>query len=736
MKLDNFQKSKLFKYLSTYFAFVFIVLQLVDILSEPFSLPQNFIVYLVYIFAAVLILLVIFVMKGDKAQKPLEHTEKQVQNKYITPLSLSIIAVLLIMNGYQFFSAKISGVRTAEISSKLENFITGSNYLSAFQLYNENVGNPVLEKRLDEFSREVKIASRNSDVKTFVKYDLDKLLENKWEFLCDVPCDVRIPLGRIKYKFEASGYNSFEAIRTIYDSLYVDLIRSDSVYNDMVWIKGINRKLRVAGLDHLKPEAVSNYQIDKYEVTNEDYAKFILNGGYKIDSLWNFKELEGSNYKELFIDKTGFNGPSTWELGSFPENKSNYPVSGISWFEAMAYCKSIGKSLPNIYQWDYAATLNFSGDITPRSNIQSEDKIPVGSKRITSGFGLYDVAGNVSEWISNESDNSSKVIMGGSWKDPGYIFNTLYSKDPFDRDSGNGCRCVYSEENNQNLYKVVKKPSVNFVNVKPVAEDVFKAYLSMFQYSKYDFQATTLKEKNLENYNIKKISYTTPYGENMFSYIYTPVSITKPAKTVVFFPGANAINRESSSGFFEQIPSFLKFFMKLNMVVVHPIYASTFERRDGLTNSVPFYDLSYRDRIIKWSKDLQTTVDYLMTTDYVDKNYIHYFGFSWGARIAGIMLATESRFKSALLYVGGLRTQNRHPEADPINYLPRVKIPVLMINGKYDAIFPFETQVVPMFDLLGTPKNNKKLITFEGGHELPKNEQIRNMIDWFELQNK
>ena len=40
--------------------------------------------------------------------------------------SLSIIAVLLIMNGYQFFSAKISGVRTAEISSKLENFRLGT----------------------------------------------------------------------------------------------------------------------------------------------------------------------------------------------------------------------------------------------------------------------------------------------------------------------------------------------------------------------------------------------------------------------------------------------------------------------------------------------------------------------------------------------------------------------------------------------------------------------------------
>ena len=73
MKLDNFQKSKLFKYLSTYFAFVFIVLQLVDILSEPFSLPKNFIVYLLYIFAAVLILLIIFVIKFIYLDKYLNY---------------------------------------------------------------------------------------------------------------------------------------------------------------------------------------------------------------------------------------------------------------------------------------------------------------------------------------------------------------------------------------------------------------------------------------------------------------------------------------------------------------------------------------------------------------------------------------------------------------------------------------------------------------------------------------
>ena len=582
----------------------------------------------------------------------------------------------------------------------------------------------------------MKITSTNSDVKAYVKYDLDKLAENEWQFLCDIPCDVRIPMGRIKYRFETSDYNSFETLYTIRDSLSVDLIKSNSVYDNMVLIKGRNIKLRVAGLDHLSSESVSNYQIDKYEVTNKDYAKFISNGGYNIDSLWKFKELGDVNYKELFIDKTGFNGPSNWELGAYPENKSNHPVSGISWFEAMAYCRSIGKLLPNIYQWDYAATLRLSGDIVPRSNIQSENKIAIGSKRIISAFGLYDVAGNVSEWIANESDNSTRVIMGGSWKDPGYMFNTFYNKDPFDRDTANGCRCVDSKETNQTLYKVIKKPSRDFVNVKPIVKDVFNAYLSMFQYSRYDLQANTIKEKDVDNYNIKIVSYKTPYGENMFSYIYVPDGVSRPAKTGVFFPGAYAINRESSAELFEQIPSVLKFFLKINMVVVFPIYASTYERRDGLRNSVPFYDLSYRDRVIKWSKDLQATVDYLTATDFVDKNDIHYFGFSWGARIGSIMLATEDRFKSALLYAGGLRTQKRHPEADGVNYLPRIKLPVLMINGKYDAIFPFETQVIPMFNLFGTPKNKKKLITFEGGHRFPRNEEIRHMIEWFELDKK
>ena len=196
------------------------------------------------------------------------------------------------------------------------------------------------------------------------------------------------------------------------------------------------------------------------------------------------------------------------------------------------------------------------------------------------------------------------------------------------------------------------------------------------------------------------------------------------------FPGSGSINRESSDQLFNAIPVRLEFLMKINTIVAIPVYKSTYERRDGLMNSIPFYDYSYRDRVINWSKDLQLTVDYLETLKIVDKKDLHYFGFSWGARVAGIMLATEKRFKSAILVVGGLRSQKRHPEADPVNYLTRVKIPILMLNGKYDPIFPFKSSAEPMFNYFGTEIGSKKMYTFETGHFVPRNEIIKHSVMW------
>jgi dienelactone hydrolase len=118
------------------------------------------------------------------------------------------------------------------------------------------------------------------------------------------------------------------------------------------------------------------------------------------------------------------------------------------------------------------------------------------------------------------------------------------------------------------------------------------------------------------------------------------------------------------------------------------------------------------------AKDVGRSIDYLAERGDMDMDKLTYYGFSWGSFQGPIFLATESdRIKFAMLFVGGLIGDNLlHERVDPIHYLPHIRMPVLMINGTMDSIFPFETSAKPMYDLLGS--EDKKLITFAGGHNL------------------
>ena len=63
--------------------------------------------------------------------------------------------------------------------------------------------------------------------------------------------------------------------------------------------------------------------------------------------------------------------------------------------------------------------------------------------------------------------------------------------------------------------------------------------------------------------------------------------------------------------------------------------------------------------------------------------------------------------------------------------MPRVKVPVLMLNGKYDFTFPEETSQLPLFNALGTSDKDRYL--YEGGHEIFDQKQVFNdMSDWLD----
>jgi pimeloyl-ACP methyl ester carboxylesterase len=61
-----------------------------------------------------------------------------------------------------------------------------------------------------------------------------------------------------------------------------------------------------------------------------------------------------------------------------------------------------------------------------------------------------------------------------------------------------------------------------------------------------------------------------------------------------------------------------------------------------------------------------------------------------------------------------------------------VKVPTLMLNGRYDMTFPFELTVKPMFDLLGTPAADKRLILYDTDHIVPLTEYIKETLAWLD----
>jgi len=133
-----------------------------------------------------------------------------------------------------------------------------------------------------------------------------------------------------------------------------------------------------------------------------------------------------------------------------------------------------------------------------------------------------------------------------------------------------------------------------------------------------------------------------------------------------------------------------------------------------------------------WAKDLRRSIDYLGTRRDIDTTRLAYYGVSWGGFLGGLMPAIEPRFKTVVLYVAGLEQQKGQPEVEPINFLPRITVPVLMLNGRYDYYFPVESAQLPFFRLLGTAPQRKRQVISEGSHFVPRNQLIAESLGWLD----
>ena len=131
--------------------------------------------------------------------------------------------------------------------------------------------------------------------------------------------------------------------------------------------------------------------------------------------------------------------------------------------------------------------------------------------------------------------------------------------------------------------------------------------------------------------------------------------------------------------------------------------------------------------------DARATVDYLYTRADIRTDQLAFMGYSMGGWIGVIVLSLEDRFRAGILITTGLFDGWKpYPEMDPLHFAPRVRVPILMINGKDDAVFPVATAQLPLFWTLGTPDKDKIHRVLEARHNVPWDKALGETSSWLD----
>ncbi len=591
-------------------------------------------------------------------------------------------------------------------------------------------GDPTLSRIRREISHAITIHTNPSGAAIWAKTYDDP--DGEWLRIGTSPIEhFLLPMGYFRWKVVKRGFRPVEGAAGFQTAnLDFDLDSEKGLLPPrMVHIPTADFQLNNLDAAHL-----DDYWMDKYEVTNKQFKQFIDEGGYATSKYWRepfAKEGQVLSWVEamsLFRDTTGLPGPSSWQLGNYPEGQDDFPVNGLSWYEAAAYANFSNQQLPSIYHWYRAAGRGVYSHILFFSNFDGVGPRRVGNSLGLGPFGTYDMAGNVREWCLNAT-GSRRYIAGGAWNDKRYKYGDLNAAEPFDRSAANGFRCMkrYGTALPSAFSRPVENAGRDYRTEKPVSDEAFHIVRSLYTYDRTDLNPLTeVRADSAHGWTAERISFDAAYGhERVTAWLYLPKSARPPYQTVLYVPPRSALVLSAIDDF--EI-KFIEFLVRTGRAVLFPICQGMYDRR---SSGIPGPS-GTRDRIIQQYKDLRRSLDYLETRPDIAQDRLGFYGVSDGARLGLILLAQESRIRGAVLAAGGLPPENRSVEIDEINFIPRVRTPVLMLNGRYDLFYPAETNQAAMFHLLGTPQADKRYVLFDMGHIPFQQHEMKETLDWFD----
>lgn len=347
------------------------------------------------------------------------------------PALLVLLGVGLFVGWYVRRDARFRWARETaipEIARLADKGEDTAAFALARQVERLDPNDPRLQKLWPDISLEISVHTDPEGTDVYMKpYRSD---ERAWEYLGRSPIEhLKIPFGLLRWKASKQGYETTEAtsyavqrFRQLFrhggTTINLSLLASGKSPRGMVLIPGGNFELGFPGIEKAVSEVeLPAFWMDRSEVTNKQFKEFVDAGGYRKVELWkqplvdNGRTLTWEEAMLKFRDETGRPGPASWELGNYPEGQAEYPVTGVSWYEAAAYAEFAGKSLPTAHQWQKAAGPWFVSDIAPLSNFKGHGLSPVESNQGMSPFGTYDMAGNAKEWCWNATEGK-RFILG------------------------------------------------------------------------------------------------------------------------------------------------------------------------------------------------------------------------------------------------------------------------------------------------------------------------------------
>jgi eukaryotic-like serine/threonine-protein kinase len=657
---------------------------------------------------------------------------------------ISSALILLLIGGVAWLVKKrADGNRAITLVPRVEELTAQRKYREAYQLgmqiLAELPGEPRVTRLLNEFSDDLSVSTTPPDAEVHLR----RRDSARAEWLGRTPIQrVRIVRDEYIISIQKPGYAPFERTlssalertrpvnKTPWDlRLQHELREASKIPPRMAAVPGGEYQLRGYSRPTEASARLHDYFIDKFEVSNQEFKAFADAGGYGNPRFWASPALAGT-----LKDKTGLPGPRSWVGGAFPEGKESHPVTTVTWHEAAAYCRSVGKELPTALQWEKAARAVMwtpFGVIVPwglldpreaakRANIGATGTAPVESFEFgMSPFGVYNMAGNVAEWMRNPYDDGF-AIAGGAWYGNIYQFGSYGPRPALHSAETLGFRCALTSDpaaGDQGNLGFVSDGEVLHYPISTEAK--FRDSKARYSYENFPLNAKVAAVKDDIAWRREEIVFSGRGGESVKAFLYLPKNAAAPYQVIHYLSGATWWLGFPITDVVEgRAPRLLPYIRAGRAVIL--VVLKGFEGREpvGAYATLDIGSAEYAEVVLDHIIDMQRGVDYLLTRSDIDPRKIGFWNdssFELGSIVAAIV---GERYSSVILIGGGVYPRLRHipPSVNPLHFAPHIRAPKLLLNGLYDDGTPERTSAEPFFRLLGEPKRRTR---FEGGHMPP-----------------